>query len=208
MLIPLEQIYDLLIKNNIKINGVLHIGAHDCEELPFYNILGIKTENIIWIEAIEQKVIECQNKGIHNVFQAVITDKDDEYVSFNIANNIQSSSILEFGTHLIEHPHIYFINKKQLKTITIDTFFQINNVDACKCDFWNFDIQGAELQALTGAIKNIQYAKIIYLEINEKELYKNCALVNEIDIFLLQYGFKRTITCMTEHGWGDAIYIK
>ena len=48
----------------------------------------------------------------------------------------------------------------------------------------------------------------MYLEVNEKELYKNCGLINEIDAFLANYGFKREITCMTPHGWGDALYIK
>jgi hypothetical protein len=45
------------------------------------------------------------------------------------------------------------------------------------------------------------------LEVNEKQLYKNCALVEEIDEFLLQINFKRVFTEMTTHGWGDAIYI-
>jgi hypothetical protein len=61
--------------------------------------------------------------------------------------------------------------------------------------------------ALKGAIKSIQYAKVIYLEVNEKELYKNCGLINEIDVFLEQYNFKRVLTHMTQHGWGDALYI-
>ena len=61
--------------------------------------------------------------------------------------------------------------------------------------------------ALKGAIKSIKYAKAIYLEVNEKELYKNCALIGEIDTFLSQYNFKRVLTNITEYGWGDALYI-
>jgi len=44
--------------------------------------------------------------------------------------------------------------------------------------------------------------------VNEKELYKNCGLIDEIDIFVSIYNFKRVLTLMTPHGWGDAIYIK
>lgn len=207
MLISFEDIYQILQSNQIDVHGVLHIGAHDCEELSFYNRLGIKNQDIVWIDAIPEKVRQSLQRGIPNVYNAIITDKDDEDMVFNISNNVQSSSVLEFGTHLQEHPHVQYVGKLQGKTTTIDTFFQRNNLDASKCDFWNFDIQGAELMALKGANHSIQHAKAIYLEVNEKELYKNCALVDEIDEFLRARGFKRVLTQMTEHGWGDALYI-
>ena len=207
MLISFPEINNILISNNITINGAFHIGAHDCEEMAFYNELGLKSNDIVWIDAIPKKVIEATNRGIPNVYNAVITDKDDEDVIFNVSNNGQSSSVLEFGTHSIEHPWVVYVDKIHQKSITIDTFFEKNNIDASKYNFWNFDIQGAELMALKGAIKSIQHAKALYLEVNEKELYKNCGLITEIDTFLLQYNFKRVLTDMTQHGWGDALYI-
>ncbi len=99
MLIPYSQIQNILLANNIKLTGVLHVGAHECEELSFYHQIGIKPDQIIWIDAIDRKVLEAQNKGIPNVYNAVVTDKDDEDVVFNVSNNDQSSSVLEFGTH-------------------------------------------------------------------------------------------------------------
>jgi FkbM family methyltransferase len=159
------------------------------------------------VDAIRSKVDEAKTKGGPNVYQAVITDKDDAVVMFNMANNIQSSSVLEFGTHSKEHPWVRYVGKIKMKTITVDTFFKKNKMDASKYNFWNFDIQGAELMALKGATQSIQYAKAIYLEVNEKELYKGCALITDIDTFLLQYKFKRVLTTMTRHGWGDALYI-
>jgi len=207
MLITFEEVNQIIKSNNINLNGAFHIGAHECEELYCYNYLGIKNEDIVWIDAIPFKVDEAKNRGIPNVYNAVITDKDDEPVTLNITNNIQSSSVLELGTHLQEHPDVFNTAMFHSKSITIDTFFKRNNIDASKYDFWNFDIQGAELMALKGAIKSIKYAKVIYLEVNEKELYKNCGLLNEIDDFLLNYNFKRVFTRMTPHGWGDALYI-
>ena len=207
MLINFDKIYNILLSKNIKIDGCFHIGAHECEEMGFYNKLGIKKENIIWIDAITSKVVESTNRGIPNVYNAVITDKDDEDILFNISNNVQSSSVLEFGTHSQEHPHVVYVDKILKKSITIDTFFERNCIDAYKYNLWNFDIQGAELMALKGATQSIKYAKAIYLEVNEKELYKNCGLINDIDIFLSKYNFKRVLTEMTTHGWGDALYI-
>lgn len=207
MLISFEAIYNMLLSKKINITGCFHIGAHDCEEIGFYNRLGIKPENIVWIDAIPLKVIQATNRGIPYVYHAVITDKDDEDVVFNVSNNVQSSSVLEFGTHSQEHPSVVYIDKINLKSITIDTFFERNHIDASKFNFWNFDIQGAEFMALKGATRSIQYAKAIYLEVNVKELYKNCGLITEIDTFLEQYNFKRVITNITQHGWGDALYV-
>jgi len=208
MLIKFEEINNILSANNIHITGAFHIGAHDCEEMGFYNSLGITKENVIWVEAIPSKVNEIIKKGIPNIYNHVVTDKDDEEVMFNISNNVQSSSVLEFGTHAQQHPDVVYVDKIKLKTITIDTFFSKNNINKSKCNFWNFDIQGAELMALKGATQSIQYAKAIYLEVNEKELYKNCGLITDIDTFLSNYNFKRVLTNMTCHGWGDALYIK
>jgi FkbM family methyltransferase len=207
MLIGFEEINKILLANNIHIHGCFHIGAHECEELNFYNQLGITPERVVWIDAIPSKVTEAAHRGIPNVYNAVITDKNDEDILFHISNNCQSSSVLEFGTHAQEHPWVVYVDTIQQKSITIDTFFQRNNIDASKYNFWNFDIQGAELMALKGATQSIKYAKALYLEVNENELYKNCGLIHEIDAFLSQYNFKRVLTNMTIHGWGDALYI-
>jgi hypothetical protein len=208
MLIEFNEISKILSSRNITIKGALHIGAHECEELQFYNNLGLKNENIVWIDAIPSKVDEATKRGVPNVYNAVITDKDDEDIVFNVSNNGQSSSVLEFGTHSQEHPEVVYVDRIYQKSITIDTFLKRNNIDASLYNFWNFDIQGAELIALKGAINSIQYAQALYLEVNEKELYKNCGLISDIDTFLLQYNFKRVLTNMTYHGWGDALYIK
>jgi hypothetical protein len=207
MLINTQEIINILFTNNIIINGAFHVGAHECEELNFYNNIGVTPENIIWIDAIPSKVKEASNRGIPNVYNALIIDKNDEEVVFNISNNGQSSSVLEFGTHSTEHPWVVYVDKIIQKSITIDTFFERNNIDVSKYDFWNFDIQGAELMALKGAVKSIKYAKVLYISVSEKELYKNCGLIADIDNFLLLYNFKRVLTNMTPHGWGDAVYI-
>jgi FkbM family methyltransferase len=208
MLITFEEINAILMSHKIQVTGSFHVGAHECEELGFYAQLGLHPLDVVWIDAIPSKVQEATQRGIPNVFNAVITDKDDEMVTFNVSNNGQSSSVLEFGTHSQEYPGIVYVDKLSQPSITIDTFFHRNKIDASKLNFWNFDIQGAELMALKGASGAIQHVDAMYLEINVKELYKNCGLVTEIDKFLAAYGFKRVLTKMTPHGWGDALYIK
>lgn len=208
MLITIEEVQKALIIYNIKVNGVLHLGAHNCEEIAAYKRFGLTENDVIWIDALPHKVNEAKARGIPNVYNAVITDKDDETVLFNVTNNMASSSVLDLYTHLAEHPHVHLIGQIQVKTQTLNTFFEKNQIDTSKLNFWNFDIQGAELLALKGAAAHIHNADVLYMEVNVKELYKNCALMSEIDAFLSDYGFKRVITELTQHGWGDALYIK
>jgi FkbM family methyltransferase len=207
MILSTSEILDIFNKYNIKINGVLHIGAHECEENSFYRSMGLLPEQIIWIDGLERKVLECKSKNISNVFHAIILDIENEMVTFNETNNGQSSSILEFGTHKIEHPNIYVTKKYTLKTTTIDHFMKKNNFDPKNYNFWNIDIQGAEYKALLGGINSLMQVDVLYLEVNEQELYKNCVLLPELDSFLNMRGFTRILTKMTPNHWGDAIYI-
>ena len=208
MLIPGNKVIALLKTHGITVKGAFHIGAHECEELPFYNAMGIPAEKIVWIDAMQNKVEEATRRRIPNVFQAVVTDKDDSDVTFHVTNNVQSSSVLEFGSHAKHHPHVHFVHDLTLKTITIDTFFARNGLDATAYDFWNFDIQGAEMLALLGAEKALKVPKAVYLEVNTEEVYKGCATMDQIDAFLAPLGFRRVETKITEYGWGDSLYLR
>ena len=209
MLIDQQEVNRALQSVGIVPKGVLHVGAFDCEELPFYTgTLQIPAERCVWLEAMQHKVQENKDRGVPNVYQAVVTDKDNDTVTFHISNNGQSSSVLEFGTHAIHHDWVWYVHEVKLRTTTIDTFFRSNGLDMSAYDFWNFDIQGAELMALRGASEALKYAKAIYLEVNTEEVYKGCGLIHEIDLLLSQNGFIRVITKMTTANWGDALYVR
>jgi len=138
----------------------------------------------------------------------VITDKDNELVQFHVSNNVQSSSVLEFGTHAKHYSNIKFIRHDELRTTTIDTFFENNKINPIKYNFWNFDIQGAEMLALIGAKHSLEYTKALYLEVNTEEVYKKCAILRDLDNFLGDIGFTRVETSMTKEGWGDALFLR
>jgi hypothetical protein len=76
-----------------------------------------------------------------------------------------------------------------------------------EADLISLDIQGCELQALLGFKQGLAKIKWIYCEVNKRELYKNCVMIDELDAFLLEKGFKRRVTRWTVHGWGDALYV-
>jgi hypothetical protein len=208
MLIPLEKLQEIVKQYDISIKGVLHVGAHTCEELPMYNKLGVPARNILWIDALADKVKSNVSRGIPNVYQAVVSDTDDQEILFHRTNNDQSSSILELGSHSKYYPNIVVTDTIKEKTVRIDTFFSKNAINPTKYTLWNFDIQGAEMKALLGGPNALQYARILYMEVNTEEVYKGCVLLPDLDKFLEERGFKRVLTEMTSAGWGDAIYVR
>ena len=194
-------------KYAMAVKGVLHVGAHMCEELDTYRALGIT--DIVWVEANSAIAAQAQAKypGA-TIVRETISDVDGKEVEFMITNNGQSSAILEFGTHSTEHPTVVEVSREIHHTKRLDTIYAELGWAADRFDFLNIDIQGAELLALRGMGDILANFKYLYLEVNEKHLYQDCALVGEIDQYLEQFGFRRAETQMTGHGWGDAFYVK
>ncbi len=213
MLIDFKEIYAFLKNNGKAPRGVLHVGAHECEEKEFYNAHGISDTNIVWVDGNEELVKKMKEKGIPNLYHALV-DETERDVTFYITNNGQSSSILEMGTHATMYPHIQVVEKRSARTTTLQKLQTKESIDFSNLNFWNFDIQGVELQALKGAGDLIRFADAIYLEINTDEVYKGCSKLDEVDEFLKQKGFVRAaISIYTNQrpggdGWGDALYVR
>ena len=205
MLIP----FDKLVKHfKLNITGILHVGAHECEELDDYLRLGIKKEDIYWVEAMEDKVNLMKKQKNVKMYQALVDVEDEKNVIFHITNNGQSSSILELGSHEQHHPDVKIVEKKQLKTTRLDTFIKKYNIPIEKLNFLNIDIQGKELDALKSMSNHIKHVKYIYTEVNTEKVYKDCALLTEMDDYLKEKGFARVACSMWGNcGWGDAFYI-
>lgn len=203
MLIPLSSIVD---KYNMTLTGVVHIGAHECEELEDYSKY-ITPDKIIWVEAQSSLVRKAWERGIH-VHQAVLSDIEGETREFIVTNNSASSSLLELKEHLTEHPWVREARREVVTTTTFDRLVQTANLDVSTHDFLNLDIQGMELAVLKGMKETLHHFKYIYTEVNTKELYAGCALLRDMDAYLSTQGFTRVETVMTPHGWGDALYTR
>ncbi|HMG83790.1 MAG TPA: FkbM family methyltransferase [Ferruginibacter sp.] len=207
MYITIEQ---LIEKFNIKITGVLHVGAHQAEEAVDYDKANIA--KVIWIEGNPELMTvlasTLKKYPTQIIFNTLISDKDDELVNFNVTNNFQSSSLLDLGTHKSHHPEVVVHHTLALKTYRLDTFFKTKNITAPDYNFLNIDIQGAELLAIKGLGDNLKYIDYIYTEVNVGAVYKGCATLLQMDNYLHQHGFIRVATTLTEWQWGDAFYIK
>ena len=185
-------------------SGVLHVGAHDAEELDDYE--KFHWGHIIWVEAEPKKAeslaVRFQNSG-HRVLNGAAWDISGEILNLNIASNSQANSLLDLGTASQSYPDLSYVEQTEIRTIRLD-----QELTSDEADFGNFDIQGAELRAMQGLGTQINKFKWIYTEVNKEYVYKGCALVGEIDLFLASFGFTRVATRWVKHkGWGDALYI-
>lgn len=206
MLINFAQVVK---KYNLKVENVLHVGAHNAVEYNDYVRFGAK--RIHWVEANKDTCDDLKrrlNKNINLITCAVVSDKDDDEVTFNITNNLQSSSILDLGVHKNLFPSIKYVKKEIRKTTTIDTIMADSNIVG-DVDLLSMDIQGAELLALKGATQTLQRTKAIIMEYNEVEVYVGCGVITEVDDYLAPFGFKRVETGRyKDHPWGDTLFVK
>lgn len=210
MLIPFNK----LVQNYGKPKGIIHLGAHLAEEMNDY--LSFDINSVIWVEAnpnLYENLISTLSDTNHKAFCELLSDIDGQEMKFNIAKNhyngnYQSSSVLEFGTHINHHPHIIMEDSMLLKSKTINTIFLENNLNFDDYNFVNLDLQGYELPVIKGFGDNISKMKYIYTEVNIGEVYKNCTRIEELDQYLKIYGFERVETSMTHAEWGDAMYVK
>jgi FkbM family methyltransferase len=196
-------------KYNLNLTNILHVGAHEAQELDDYIECGAK--KIHWVEAnteLAAKLTDRLDKSIHKVTNAVVSNEDNKEVVFKIANNTQSSSILDLGEHSNLFPDIYYIHEEKRLTKTLNSILT-EEPFLDRINFLNIDIQGAELLALEGLYNHLNFIESIYIEINDSEVYKNCSKTNEIDKFLNKFNFERKEKYLySNHPWGDAFYIK
>ena len=187
------------------IKGIIHIGGHYGEELQDYIDNGI--QNIMVFEplshnfkVLSEKAAEL-NANIEGYKVALGSEKGSAsmYVS---DNEQQSSSILEPAIHLTHHPHVKFPTTEDVEVDLLDEY------DCKDYNFINMDVQGYELEVLKGATETLKQIKYVYCEVNRAEVYKDNALVEEIDDFLGKYGMVRKQTDWAGDIWGDALYIK
>jgi FkbM family methyltransferase len=203
MLIPFEKL------PMGKVTGVIHVGAHEAEELGGYLLSGVR--RVAWIEANPEKaeLVKDKVKKYRDMkIGSFAAGNKNGRIFLNVANNGQSSSVLDLGTHKHQHPQVSFTDRIEVEVKKIDDYLAEEGLDQKYFNFMNLDIQGYELMALRGAVKQLNYVDFIYSEINQDELYTGCARVEELDDFLGDFGFERILTAMTPHGWGDAFYFK
>lgn len=204
MLISLENLYNKYMKGGV--TGVIHVGAHDGEEYEEYRDY-FGAVPITWIEGDPEVADRLLRRMTHDpltrTISAVIADEVGRTVTFHRANNEQSSSFLELGTHAQVHPEVEYVDSFQAVTMTLDSLPLLGG------NFLNMDLQGAEGMAIAGAQEFIKRVDYVYTEVNRDALYQGCTLFNQFVSIMGDLGFKMVESIIYENlGWGDAFFIR
>lgn len=196
----------LVKQYQLKITGVIHVGAHHGQEVPEYMQLGIK--NIALIEPCAKAFNILKNKyGAHHHIKlfnyACATHAGEAMMHTETANQGQSNSLLKPVNHLKHYPEIKFTNSELVRLQRLDAL-----AFTSQYNMLNIDTQGTEVDVIIGAdgiMHNINY---IYTEVNkdDAELYQTASGITAMDNLLKE--FERVQTVWVDAGWGDALYIR
>jgi FkbM family methyltransferase len=190
------------------IRGIIHLGAHEAEELADYAACG--QVKVLWVEANPDKWSILSNKISSypdmRLGQFAAAPASSGYAVLNVASNSQSSSLLPLGTHANIYPSIKYTREVSVLLRSVDDWIQELAVNSSDYNFVNLDLQGYELCALRGMTDQLRFVDFVYAEVNFGDVYVGCAKISELDEFLLTYGLTRVATIDTGAGWGDAFY--
>jgi len=176
------------IQNKIK-KGVIHIGAHTGQEREYY-----KDFNVLWIEPIpdvfDSLVSNIKSYPNQSALNYLISDVDNKQFSFNVSNQSDRSSFLQFTDF-----HFKNLNFRQTETLTLssirmDTLIEIHDVNLNDYDVVVTDCQGADYFVLKSFGKSINHFSYIKSEVMVSEIYKGLVKEKEINNFLASCGFE------------------
>ena len=196
----------LITKYNMNLRNVIHIGGHHGHEVKLYKEINPNCTVEIFephpntFSIMKNNVASFAQINCHNVALGPRETVMELYVETD--NQGQSNSLLKPKYHVEQYPYIRFQNVIEVPVKTLDSF-QLDE----SYNFISIDVQGFELEVLKGAVSTLKNIEYLIAEVNNKELYEGCCLVEELDQFLEQFNLHRVETNWEGGTWGDGFYI-
>jgi len=129
---------------------------------------------------IENKAVGCKESEL-----SINVSQFSEASSF-----LKQTKVLEDGLYGID----FSIKQKlTVPVIKLSDYIKENSLETIR--LLKIDTQGFELEVLKGANESLNNMEFIYLEGAFKPLYENQSLVNDLQMYLSQYGFSLENMC-------------
>lgn len=189
------------------VKGIIHVGAHTGQEYEEY-VRNFGKVPIFWFEPIPS-IFDILQKNLQNesnnfLFNLALgREPGNSEIYIDNGNDGQSSSILKPKKHIEQFPHITFSNSNKIP-IKVE---KLDNINTKSANMLVLDTQGYELNVLEGSILTLPNIDYIFTEFNTIEMYESCPKLEDLDLFLSEFGFIRVETWYTSDNWGDAFYI-
>jgi FkbM family methyltransferase len=201
--------------------GVVHIGADAGQEVAQYFKHGF--EKIILIEANPDSYNLLVSKfGTYpniRIFNYAVCDAEgvvDFHIHTSRSGSTEPASILPMKQFKEIVKTLHTARTIRVPAITLDALFEKYELAREGYNFLNIDIQGAELLALKGSIRQLSLVDAVVSEVNVVEMYENGAMEADIVDFLAQHGFDRKHSfyhtlydeVATFPAWGESLFLK
>lgn len=151
---------------------------------------------------------KCSAINVTAVKKAV-GDRDGRAV-MHLTASAEANSLLGFEAGNPCAKWTQEVGAEEVEVCTLDRWCSEQGVDPRRVDLIKLDVQGAELQALYGAKRLLETARLILVEVSFVPIYKDAPLFGEVDRFLLECGYRRHAVYPSDqpHNWADALYVK
>lgn len=208
--LDLSQLFE---RYGITVAGLIHLGAHEGEELADYARLGSFPVTLIEAHPDTYRRLAAKVAAMEDVFpvHAAVTDRDGP-VTFHISGYAECNSVLPVATLGAIMPGAAEQGTIEVAGRSLDSLaaeWREQGHKAASANVLVCDIQGAELLALQGASSFLPQLDAVVLEVSFDELYEGCGQVEEIDQIMADAGFARVATASVQHwSWGDALYVR
>jgi FkbM family methyltransferase len=185
--------------HNMKVRGIIQIGASMGEEIDMFEECGI--EKVIYIDADPLSMPELRRKLNYtdNAYCQLMWNKDGEVIRFNITDFLACSSANPIIGDL---PVLRTIDQESM---TLNTFMRVNEFNQADYNMLYMDCEGSELRVLAGAnLANFDY---IYTEWQTDYPNTPEALIAALP------EFDEVVRITQDHKdglsqWGDSLFIR
>ena len=194
-LVALDEYYDVmgrLLKQH-SVTGILDAGAsHGRITKRLLRLFPDAQAYLFEPQAMYRERLNAyaeQDARVHPYFMA-LSDQEGS-IDLHVTESPGCTSLFEPADNL-QKMYPKAAGVKQIETVEMTTIDQwcANNGDP-DIQMMKFDIQGAELSAMRGAMKTLQSSTLlIFTEIMFNPLYEGGAIYSEIDLCLREAGFR------------------
>ncbi|WP_166434068.1 FkbM family methyltransferase [Roseovarius spongiae] len=176
-------------------SGVIHIGANTGQERKVYAAKGL---NVAWVEPIPDVFAELeanlQGMSRQRAYRYLLTDRDGDRITLNIANNGgASSSIFDLKDHRKIWPEVHYTGSLEMTSTTFRSFAEAESLDLGAYDALVLDTQGAELLVLQGAGQLLEQFRFIKTEAADFESYAGCCKLDDLTDYVARFGFRKAM---------------
>ena len=188
---------------NIKPDLIIHVGADKGQDRGQYLKLGCK--KIIWCEADPLNVAYLESRYLNDkVINGIIWDFDSEEKDFYVFENSAQNSAIAPSQELNENI------RKIITTSTHKLDTVINSRDFLMPTLVVIDVQGAEIEVLTGATNTLSQVQFVVIEIAlNPQGYLKAPTQESINNLLKEFGFKPSIARFShDDSYKDQLFLK